>query len=74
MQPLTSPFRRSQRMRKTGIGNAPVKGFEVFPCSVCSVGLWEVRPLFTEWCRLQAGMRPEFRDTNPSWTSILFSN
>ncbi|MDC3376947.1 glycosyltransferase family 39 protein [Candidatus Nanopelagicales bacterium] len=27
---------------------------------------------FNEWYRGQAGMRPEFRDTNPSWTVYLF--
>jgi hypothetical protein len=33
-----------------------------------------VWPEFTDWYRGQAGMRPEFRDTNPSWMVNLFGS
>jgi len=32
----------------------------------------EVWPQFTNWYRSQAGMRPEFRELNPSWTQWLW--
>ena len=32
----------------------------------------DVWPEFTRWYQGQAGMRAEFREVNPSWTTWLF--
>lgn len=46
----------------------------VYAANVNSVRGGEVWPVFTEWYEKQAGMRPEFRETNPSWTRLLFTH
>jgi hypothetical protein len=32
----------------------------------------EVWPQFFDWYKNQAGMRPEFRESNPSWMDAMF--
>jgi hypothetical protein len=44
----------------------------VYGANVNAVRGGEVWPEFTEWYWKQAGMRPEFREVNPSWTGSVF--
>jgi len=46
----------------------------VYAANVNAVRGGVVWPIFTEWYLKQAGMRPEFREKNPSWTRYLFTN
>ncbi len=43
----------------------------VYAANVNAVRGGDVWPEFTVWYWKQAGMRPEFRETNPSWTRFL---
>lgn len=44
----------------------------VYGANVNAVRGGEVWPEFTDWYWKQAGMRPEFREVNPSWTESVF--
>ena len=45
-----------------------------YAANVNAVRGGDVWPEFTVWYWKQAGMRPEFRETNPSWTRFLFTD
>ena len=70
------------QMEPYAADNSPISDFMVdlsdsgmvYAGNVNAVRGGEVWPLFTEWYGLQAGMRPEFRDTNPGWTRFLFTH
>lgn len=46
----------------------------VYAANVNAVRGGAVWPIFTDWYWMQAGMRPEFRETNPGWTSYIFTD
>jgi len=54
----------------TGFSDADM----VYAANVNAVRDGDVWPVFTKWYWKQAGMRPEFRETNPGWTSYPFTN